>query len=281
MGLNKQAIKSRIKSINATKKITSAMELIANAKLVKYRNIMDKNREYTRLLESTISDILVKNKDIDHIFIKDRDNSNKFVIVYASDLGLCGGYNSNMLKVCLDQLTKDDMVVVIGKKLYTSLKKYGFNIINDISSSDYIEYEDLKGYIDIGIDAFINNDIGSISVIYTEFINTISFDARYKVLLPASVDDYIIDNKMKKEMEFQPNVNEIIDSLVPMMLYNVTYGLLLQSKTSEQASRRIAMESATKNAIELNDKLVLAFNQARQAAITQEITEIVAGADAI
>ena len=282
MAVNKQAIKARIKSINATKKITSAMEMISNSKLVKSRSNLEKNKEYSELLQQTIDNIMADNADIDCQYIKKNDISSKFYIIYSSDLGLCGGYNTNMLKLATNNIKKEDYVVVIGKKLYKTLKAKDFNVINDLTHSDNIELEELHNLVNIALDYYVTEKVSKIEVIYTEFKNTVTFEPMIKTLLPAEVN---VQNsnvgQLKKETIFEPNAQEILNYLIPMMVQNVTYGLLLQTKTSEQASRRMAMENATSNAEELNDKLVLAYNQARQAAITQEITEIVAGADAI
>ena len=282
MAVNKQAIKARIKSINATKKITSAMEMISNSKLVKSRSNLEKNKEYSELLQQTIDNIMADNADIDCQYIKKNDISSKFYIIYSSDLGLCGGYNTNMLKLATNNIKKEDYVVVIGKKLYKTLKAKDFNVINDLTHSDNIELEELHNLVNIALDYYVTEKVSKIEVIYTEFKNTVTFEPMIKTLLPAEVN---VQNsnvgQLKKETIFEPNAKEILNYLIPMMVQNVTYGLLLQTKTSEQASRRMAMENATSNAEELNDKLVLAYNQARQAAITQEITEIVAGADAI
>ena len=282
MAINKQAIKARIKSINATKKITSAMEMISNSKLAKNKNILAKNKEYTELLQETIDNIMANNDDIDCKYMKKNNCDTKLFIVFSSDLGLCGGYNTNMLKLALNNVSKDDYVIVIGKKLYKTFVTRGFNVVNELVPSDNITNEEVSGYIDLALEYYINAKISEINVIYTEFINTVSFEPKIKKLLPAeSKPTADKGNQLKKETIFEPNAEEILNYLIPMMVQNVTHGLLLQTKTSEQASRRMAMENATSNAEELNVKLVLAYNQARQAAITQEITEIVAGADAI
>ena len=281
MAVNKQAIKARIKSINATKKITSAMEMISNSKLAKSRNTLAKNKEYIELLQKSINNVMANNDDVDCKYLKLNDSQSRLFIVYSSDLGLCGGYNTNMLKLAKNNITKNDYVIVIGKKLYKAINRLELNVINDLISSDDITIDDINSLVEIALNYYIDSKISKIEVIYTEFINTVSFEPKVLTLLPATVEANNDNNTMKKETIFEPNAQEILEYLIPMMVQNVTYGLLLQTKTAEQASRRMAMENATSNAEELNDKLVLAYNQARQAAITQEITEIVAGADAI
>ena len=279
MAVNKQAIKARIRSINATKKITSAMELISNAKLAKQRGMMERNREYASLLRETVGNIISENPNIDNKFIKEKKATSKVTIIFSSDLGLCGGYNTNMLKMAVEFLNKEDPIIVIGSKLRNQLLKRNFNIINEYVNSDTITFDELKRLIDEAIKMFKADEVGTIQVLYTEFLNTVTFQPSMMTLLPNLTKAK--KSNLSKETLFEPNANEILDHLIPMMIENMLYSIWMQTKTAEQASRRLAMENATDNADELKDKLVLAFNQARQASITQEITEIVAGADAL
>lgn len=274
----KAAIKSRIKSINATKKITGAMELIATVKLQKERNHMLKNREYIGILKDTIASILSGDIDADNKFLKQRTNDSKVVIVFVSDLGLCGGYNINILKECEKYISKDDEVIVIGTSQYRHIKD-NYKVLNDVISSDGISYSDLKKLTDQAIEKYKNNEIGSIQVIYTKFVNNVSFVANVDTVLPCNFDK--VSEKKHKEVLLEPDANDILNNLLPMYVENSVYSKWLEAKTSEQGSRRFAMQNATDNAEELTDELLLAYNQARQAAITQEITEIVSGADAL
>ena len=276
MAQSKQAIKNRIRSINATKKITSAMELLANVKLQKHRNLMSKNSEYALVLKNTLGNIVASNPDIENKFIVKRTSDRHLVFVFSSDLGLCGGYNSNMMKT-LESIRADE-IILVGTHQYSWLVNRGYNVINDMVSSDSVNFNNLKRLANIAIEKYLNNEIGHIEVVYTKFINTVSFNSEVVELLP------LADNNIKPsnvETLFEPDCDTILNDLVPMMVHNLLYSLLLETKTSEQASRRLAMENATDNATELNDKLVLAYNQARQSAITQEITEIIGGADAL
>lgn len=276
MAQSKQAIKNRIRSINATKKITSAMELLANVKLQKHRNLMSKNSEYALVLKNTLGNIVASNPDIENKFIVKRTSDRHLVFVFSSDLGLCGGYNSNMMKT-LESIRADE-IILVGTHQYSWLVNRGYNVINDVVSSDSVNFNDLKRLANMAIEKYLNNEIGHIEVVYTKFINTVSFNSEVVELLP------LADNNIKPsnvETLFEPDCDTILNDLVPMMVHNLLYSLLLETKTSEQASRRLAMENATDNATELNDKLVLAYNQARQSAITQEITEIIGGADAL
>lgn len=274
----KAAIKSRIKSINATKKITGAMELIATVKLQKERNHMLKNRDYISVLKDTIINILSGEIDADNNFLKEKSNSKKVIIVFVSDLGLCGGYNINLLKEFEKVINNDDEVIVIGTSQYKWFKDR-YKVINDPIASDSITYLDLKKYTDQAIEKYRNNEIGSIVVAYTKFINNVSFEPVVEKVLPCKFDKNEKTNKA--EILLEPDANDILNHLIPMYAENNVYSRWLEAKTSEQGSRRFAMQNATDNADELTEELLLAYNQARQAAITQEITEIIGGADAL
>ncbi|MEA4874651.1 ATP synthase F1 subunit gamma [Anaerorhabdus sp.] len=282
MAQGKQALKQRIRSINATKKITSAMELIANSKLQKQRNLMEKNREYSTVLKKTVGEILANNQGLDNQFLQEKKSEKRLTFLFCSDLGLCGGYNSNMMKLAHQVLNPSDPVILIGTKQIHWLELREFNIINEHISSDNISFLEIKKLVHRAIDMFKKDEVSSLQVVYTEFVNTVSFNPVMETLLPYFAKGEDLEVKRNNvETIFEPSPNEILNSLIPMMLENVVYSLWMQTKTAEQGSRRLAMENATDNANELNDKLVLAYNQARQAAITQEITEIVAGADAL
>ncbi|MCI5774690.1 MAG: ATP synthase F1 subunit gamma [Erysipelotrichaceae bacterium] len=277
MAQSKQAIKSRIRSINATKKITSAMELIANVKLQKHRNLMSKNAEYTMMLKNTLGNIVANNPDIENRFITKKNMSDKeLLFVFTSDMGLCGGYNMNLMKH--EALQQADQIIVIGTHQYQWLKSRNYPVINEMCSSDEVNFQAIKRLAEMAVNKYLDQEVGKITVLYTKFINTVSFAVEKVDILPLQPDGDFV--KVAQETLFEPSADEILNELIPMMINNLLYNLLLESKTSEQASRRLAMENATDNATELNDKLVLAYNQARQSAITQEITEIVSGADA-
>lgn len=277
MAQNKQALKSRIRSIRSTRKITSAMEMIANAKLTKQRNIMENNREYAASLHRMVEDIIALDPNMESKFLLARQSEKTLYIVFGSDLGLCGAYNINVLKLAKEHSKKDDLFIVIGTKLYNSFKSEGFNIVNEPVSSDGLTFELTAKLTDMAIKKYLSDETGKIKVIHTRFINTVTFKEMISSLLP-------YDKKSEgsyQEIIFDPDIHSVLDNLIVMMSQSLTYALALESRVAEQAARRMAMENANDNAEELEDKLVLAYNQARQAAITQEITEIVSGADAL
>ncbi len=280
MALSKQALKGRIRSINATKKITSAMELIANSKLQRQRNMMEKNREYAFYLKSMVQSVLAGCEDADSRFLKQNQSKKTLTILFTSDLGLCGGYNSNMQRYAYQNLKLEDPIILVGSKGRNWLQNRGFTILNEPVESDNLSFNELGKIADRALNMVLNQEVFKIQVLYTQFINTVSFQPVLATLLP------LTENKEEaKELNaatiFEPGPNEILENLIPMYIRSLVYSIYLETKTAEQGSRRLAMENATDNAEELTDKLILQFNQARQAAITQEITEIVAGADAL
>ena len=277
MAGNKSAIKSRIKSVNSTKKITGAMELISNVKLSKNRNLMEKNRSYADALEEVVSSILSGEMIEENDYLTKKDAKQKAYFIFTSDMGLCGGYNINISKLVKENISKDDYVYFIGNKFYDQLKTDGYNILNEQIGSDAVEYTTIKKYADNALQMYKENKISSINVIYTRFVNNINFKASVSCILPG----LNTTSKEFKQIDFEPNADEILVDLIPMMVESQIYSKYLESKTSEHGNRRFAMENATDNANELTEKLELAYNQARQAAITQEITEIVSGADAL
>ena len=279
MARNKAALKSRIKSVTSTKKITGAMELIANSKLLKDRNMMTKNKEYSEALQGMISEIITAHETIKNTYLEEKTSPSKLYFVFCSDLGLCGAYNANIIKLVQNTVKEDDYLMVVGKSEYSWLKNHGYHILNDMIGTDEIGYMELKHLIEESMHMFCNNQVSSVGVIYTKFINNISFEPAVDTILPINREDNKVAST--REIIFDPKPGLILDSIIPMMVVNSIYFRWLMSITSEQGSRRFAMENATDNANELVDKLVLQYNQARQAAITQEITEIIGGADAL
>jgi F-type H+-transporting ATPase subunit gamma len=278
---SRQALRSRIKSVKNTRKITKAMEMIANAKLFRQRTKMEANREYAQRLQDTVNEIVSRNQDAESIYLVKNNSSHKMTIVFCSDLGLCGGYNANILRTAREQLDTEDPIYIIGTSLYSQFKEYGFHPLNDAPvSSDGISFQDLKKIIEDGTLMYRDNKVGAVQLLYTEFVNTMSFVPNFDVLLPCEPEK----NEEKKETAetlFEPNPEEILDHLIPMMIQDVAYSDWMESTTSEQGSRRVAMKTASDNADDLGSSLQLAYNKARQAAITQEITEIVGGSNAV
>lgn len=285
-GQSRQALRTRIKSVQSTRKITKAMEMIANAKLVRSRSKMEANREYAQKLQDTVDEIVMNNPDAESQYVVKTDNLHKVTIVFASDLGLCGGYNANVMKMANEVLDIEDPIYVIGTSLYSQFKEKGYHVMNDeIISSDKLTFSELKEVMESCINMYQDGKAGTVQILYTKFVNTMTFTPDIDVLLPCVLvkKEKVKEksNKLPVETLFEPDASSILDSLIPMMVTNVAYSNWMESTTSEQGSRRVAMKTASDNADDLSSSLQLEYNKARQAAITQEITEIVGGSSAV
>ncbi len=275
MAAGKLELKTRIRSIESTKKITKAMQLVAASKLKKQRTLMEENKTYAFYMKDTMEKIL-SSVNRNHIYTT-KNEGIPFTIVITSDMGLCGGYNANVYRF-LKNLEGE--FAIIGSRgnswCKTNQKQVTQSLIN---IEDDIAYDQLARLIHDVFNRYEQHQISEIRVLYTQFVNAVTFEPRLETLLPLQT----FDKKYTaiKETIYEPSQEEMLKVLVPMYLRSIMYSYYLESKTSEQASRRMAMETATDNAEELVEVLELSFNKARQAAITQEITEIVGGVNAM
>ena len=287
MAQSKQALRSRIKSVNSTRKITKAMEMIANAKLFRQRSRMEDNRSYASKLHETVDEIISSNPNLDQVYLKPRKSEKKMTIVFCSDLGLCGSYNQNTLRMVKENLKPEDPVVLIGTSLYHQMEELGYQLVNkEPVSSDKLEFLKLKDYMRMGEELYLKDEVGAIQVLYTKFVNTMKFEPVIDQLLPVNMENYQQKKTEEKPGEhvetlFEPDPETILDDLIPMMIEDVAYSHWLETTTSEQGSRRVAIKTATDNADDLSAQLLLEYNKARQAAITQEITEVINGSSAV
>ena len=275
-----QSIKRRMKSVESTKKITRAMQLVATSKLRKMRNLLEQQKPYYTIVYDTVAHILATEDVKNHPFLKPNGNSKSAVILITSSLGLCGGYNSNVLKCAKENIQDGDFVYVLGSKGLNHYKEANFKYI-DLSTD--LSFTEVKELVKELMGKYQQQEIGGIKIIYTEFVNNLTFTPHCVKLLPITKEDQtkLADNhEVKYFMDFEPNASEVLKELIPMYLQATIYSYLVESVTSENASRRTSMENATDNATDLNEQLLLKYNQARQTAITNEISEIVAGANA-
>lgn len=278
MAVSKQAIKGRIKSISATRKITGAMELIAISKVKRQRTLMENNAEYASSLKQIVTDLLNNSKNIDNPYLYKEEDTHPVTIVFCSDIGLCGGYNINMLKAVSDNLSTKEEILFIGKRNRSQLIQSGYSLQEEIYECDSLNYEKLSQFTETLLQRYLNHEITSIKVFYTRFVNSMNYEPTLTTLLPM---EYETKEEKETEIIYEPDANVILNDLVPLYVKSQLYTAWLQTTTSEQSSRRMAMDQANDNAEELIEQLTLQFNQARQASITQEITEIVSGADAL
>lgn len=277
-------IKTRIKSVESTKQITKAMELVSSSKFRKAKEKAESARPYFNTLYNTVQDIAKNTSNSRNIFLKERKVNNVCYIVIAGDRGLAGGYNSNILKaVIAHNKLGTGKVITVGKKAKESLSKRGYEVIDYIESVEKCVYEDANRVAQTAMEAYKNGEVDEVNLVYTEFISALSQEPKIVKLLPVTIDNTNTEKEVKKgkaAVQYLPSADAVLGYVLPKYVSGSVYGAIAESFASEQAARRTAMESATDNANEMISKLELVYNRARQAAVTQEISEIVGGAAA-
>ena len=278
-------IKRRRDSIESTGQITKAMKLVSTVKLQKVKSRAEKTKPYSDLMYETVSNILAKSGNINHKFLKPGKSHKKAIIVITSNRGLAGGYNSNITKLIINStIPKDDVYIyAIGSKGREVLERKGYEIRADYS--DVINeplYTDAKQICDKLIDDYVNGEIGEIYLAYTSFKNTVVHVPKLIKLLPVDAEAVKEDSDADSTpMNYEPNDEEALNLIIPKYVCSLVYGALIEAVASENGARMQAMDNATSNAEEMIEDLSLKFNRARQASITQELTEIISGANAI
>ena len=277
-------IKTRIKSVESTKQITKAMELVSSSKFRKAKERAESARPYFNTLYNTVQDIAKNTSNSRNVFLKERKVNNVCYIVIAGDRGLAGGYNSNILKaVIAHNKLGTGKVITVGKKAKESLSKRGYEVIDYIESVEKCVYEDANRVAQTAMEAYKNGEVDEVNLVYTEFISALSQEPKIVKLLPVTIDNTNTEKEVKKgkaAVQYLPSADAVLGYVLPKYVSGSVYGAIAESFASEQAARRTAMESATDNAHEMISKLELVYNRARQAAVTQEISEIVGGAAA-
>ena len=277
-------IKTRIKSVESTKQITKAMELVSSSKFRKAKERAESARPYFNTLYNTVQDIAKNTSNSRNVFLKERKVNNVCYIVIAGDRGLAGGYNSNILKaVIAHNKLGTGKVITVGKKAKESLSKRGYEVIDYIESVEKCVYEDANRVAQTAMEAYKNGEVDEVNLVYTEFISALSQEPKIVKLLPVTIDNTNTEKEVKKgkaAVQYLPSADAVLGYVLPKYVSGSVYGAIAESFASEQAARRTAMESATDNANEMISKLELVYNRARQAAVAQEISEIVGGAAA-
>ena len=278
-GVSTKEIKNRIRSMESTKQITKAMEMVASSKLRRAQAQIANSRPYFQILHSTIQDILRTNREFESAYLKQRPVKKVLYIVIAGDRGLAGGYNSNILKMVQSEVQgKDAVVLPIGKKAVDFFRARKIPALTehygeaaDVSIGDCFS---IAKQLSSG---FLAGEFDEVRVAYTAFVSVLSQEPQSLALLPLTKSESQEDSSSRSQIIYERGSEEVFSAIVPEYLGGILYGALCESRASEQAARRSAMDSATQNADEMIADLSLKFNRARQAAITQEITEIVAG----
>ncbi len=277
-GVSTKEIKNRIRSMESTKQITKAMEMVAASKLRRAQAQVLSSRPYFEILYSTINEIVDNNSEFTSAYLVERPVKKSLFVVIAGDRGLAGGYNSNVLKLVYSQMEgKSAAVLPIGKKAVDFFRARKSEMVSgQYSSAEDISVGDCFTIAKDLCKAYKAGQYDEIFVGYTNFVSVLSQTPSTLRMLPLLRQE-TSHKAMGSDIIYEPSSEEVFDAIIPEYLGGILYGALCESRASEQAARRTAMDSATQNAEEMIDDLSLKFNRARQAAITQEITEIVAG----
>ena len=281
-------IRTKIASIKSTQKITRAMEKVATSKMRKTKDRMQATRPYSKRIARIIKHLAQANPEYKHSFLVKRDVKRVGVIVISSDRGLCGGLNANLFRKSLTYLSqwkKDGIEVdicTIGGKASGFFSNVKVNVVGHVARlGDAPHLHDIVGIIKIMLDAYAQGNIDELHVVYNEFVNTMTQRPTIQQLLPVIACE--IDEKLNGHWDYiyEPDAKDILDHLLIRYIESIVYQGLVENNACEQAARMVAMKSATDNAGNLISELQLIYNKDRQAAITQEISEIVAGAAAV
>jgi len=281
-------IRTKIASIKSTQKITRAMEMVAASKMRKAQDRMRRSRPYAEKIRAVIGHLAHAHPEYKHPYMIPREVKRIGIITVSSDRGLCGGLNTNLFKLTVSSMKQwqDNGVEIdictIGNKGASFFKRLGGNIVAQPTNlGDSPSLEDLIGAVKVMLDAYNDSKIDQLFVGYNHFINTMTQKPTVQQLLPIMADDE--DEKLVHHWDYiyEPESQEVLDGLLMRYLESLVYQSVVENIASEQAARMVAMKSASDNAGNLIDEFQLAYNKARQAAITQELSEIVAGAAAV
>lgn len=277
-GVSTKEIKTRIRSMESTRQITRAMEMVASAKLRKAQTQALASRPYFETLYETIWDIVGCSGEMTSPYLSRKVGDKLAFVVISGDRGLAGGYNSNVLKMLDSQAAgKETVLLPVGRKGADYFRTHGMQVLTEnYTQAETVSIGDCFSVAKQLCKGFLAGDYSAVYVVYTKFQSVLSQQPACLQLLPLQKDGQT-QNASNKEILYEPDSATVFETIVPEYLGGVLYGALCESRASEQAARRTAMDAATQNAQEMIDDLSLQFNRARQAAITQEITEIVAG----
>jgi F-type H+-transporting ATPase subunit gamma len=283
-------IKRKIKSVNSTMQITKAMELVSTAKLKRSRDRMDITKPYFETVLETVRDLMKDQKMIKHEYLNSREVKSSIYIIITADRGLCGGYNNNAMKLAIEDIhdKSSAKIIAIGKKSRDAFTNREYNVVREyVYISETPQYSDAQEISRYVMKLYAQEEVDEIKLIYTRFISTISQESTMLKLLPIAVQDEETQEEEtelgddESYMTYEPSAEAVLSYVIPKYVESTIFGALVESSAAEQAARRVAMESATDNAEDMIESLTLSFNQARQASITQEISEIVGGAEAL
>lgn len=277
-GISTKEIKTRIRSMESTKQITKAMEMVAASKLRHAQARVMNSRPYFEILYNAISDIVCSNTEFSSPYLVARPVKHSVYVVIAGDRGLAGGYNNNVLKMAVEQMQdKNATVLPIGKKAVDYFRSHNIPMLTEqYASAADMKVGDCFGVAKQLCKMFLAGEVDEICIGYTNFVSVLSQVPAVLPMLPLTTH-HVPEEKKQSDILYEPGCEDVFAAIIPEYVGGVLYGALCESRAAEQAARRTAMDAATQNADDMIADLSLKFNQARQAAITQEITEIVAG----
>ncbi|HHA19163.1 MAG TPA: F0F1 ATP synthase subunit gamma [Methylophaga sp.] len=281
-------IRTKITSIQNTQKITRAMEMVAASKMRKTQDRMQSTRPYAKKISQIIHHLAHAHPEYKHPYLLERDVKRVGVVLVSSDRGLCGGLNSNLFRKTVKQFKEWDSqgveidVCAIGQKGSAFLGRIGANLVAEATKlGDTPHLEDLLGPVKVMLDGYDEGKIDELYVVYNEFVNTMTQKPTVQRMIPVKVEEPDEALSTHWDYIYEPDSKEVLDALLVRYIESIVFQGVMENNASEQSARMVAMKSASDNAGTLIDELQLIYNKARQASITQELSEIVAGAAAV
>ena len=273
-------IKLRIRSVESTMQITKAMQLVASSKLRGARMRMEASRPYMKVARRAVWDLALHNTGAQSDYVIPREIKRRCYIVIAGDRGLAGSYNANIFKrVDWDMKDAQCCFIPIGRKAREYYQRHGEEIVSEVEKVEGLSLDNCRAIAQQVMDAYDEGRYDEIVLAYTSFVSVLAQRTKLKPLLPLDTRDAPEEERTNRQMLCEPGADALLKTFLPQYLAGLIYAAACDAFASEQASRRVAMDSATKNAGEMIEDLSLRYNRARQSSITQELTEIVAGAE--
>lgn len=288
---NLRDIRRRIGSVKNTSQITKAMQLVAAAKMKKAQDQAIAGRDYADELNKVLANLKENIDEDSHVLLEKREGGKELMLVISTDKGLCGGLNTNLLKKLRDEASEGADFVTVGRKLRQSLAKSGENLVADWQVADPVPFDQARPIAKLLTEKFLSGEYNKVTVAFTNFVSTLKQDAWVTQLLPiesdtlaekrayegvgdGTVQETDTEAALNMDYTFEPNAQEVLNTLLPLYINFQVYQMLVESRASEHSARMVAMKSATDNAEQLIKDLTLEYNKARQAAITSELLEI-------
>ena len=281
-------IKQRIKSTKSTQQITKAMNLVATSKLQKVKGRVISARPFLQEMRRVISSVISQTEELENVYIEERPVNKSLVIAIAGDRGLCGAYNTNVLKEAVKLIDERESakVIAFGGKTLKFFSDKNYDIIKYVTGiSDKPFYEDATEISDMALKLFAEGEVDEVLVVFTKFESMLSYSVTTEKILPIDISSFDLKDQEEKEfndiMEFEPEAEIVLNHLLPRFVNMLLFDCMLESAACELAARSASMDNATNNAEERIEEMTLTYNRARQGVITKEIIEIVAGANAL